>query len=447
MTTTGTVQREAFAARPREDVIRDLEANRERTLALVCPVRDDDLAAQQDPIVSPLNWDLPHIGYFEQLWLVHALDGADAMEAARDQVLEAIDNERYERSEKELPDRHAAYAYLRRTRAATLERMAGLRPDADDPLLAGWFAHEMIVNHERQHQENMAMALQFIPEGRYRPPRRADPPPARETPSGMVVVPDGAFPLGAPKAPGTYDNEWPQHEVDVPAFEIDRAPVTNGEFLEFIDDGRYGSEEHWPEDSWDFVGGIGVRHPQYWSQNDDGDWFVRFFDQVRPLPIDEPVWGVSWFEAAAYADWAGKRLPTETEWEKAATWDPATATKRTYPWGEAWDPSRANLDFRLFATTPVGAYPEGASAVGCHQMVGDLWEWTATEFDAYPGFEAFPYQEYSEVFYQEGYKVLRGGSFCTHPDVARGTFRNWMYPHLRHVFAGFRCARDGEDAA
>jgi iron(II)-dependent oxidoreductase len=166
-------------------------------------------------------------------------------------------------------------------------------------------------------------------------------------------------------------------------------------------------------------------------------------DRVRPLPEDEPVVHVSYWEADAYARWAGKRLPTEQEWEKAATWDPARGVKRRHPWGEeAPAPERANVDQLVFSPAPAGAYPEGASAYGVHQMIGDVWEWTSTDFYGYPGFEAYPYAEYSEVFVGPGYKVLRGGSWATRPAVARGTFRNWDHPIRRQIFSGFRCARD-----
>jgi iron(II)-dependent oxidoreductase len=438
MAQTRTVR---LRGRSKEAIVRDLEEVRRRTLRLVAPVSDEDLVTQQDPIVSPLNWDLPHIGYFENQWLVHALDGPDARKAHVDPVLEALDNERYERAEKRLPDRAGCVARLEETRARTLDRLDRLEPNPEDPLLAEWFAHEMIINHELQHQENMAMALQFVPQGRYRAPRSGRQPKRGPRPEGMVSVDAGPFPMGIPKRAGTYDNEWPLHTIHVEPFEIDRAPVTNGEFLRFVEDGGYEEPSHWPQDSWDFVGGVGVRHPSPWSRAEDASWRVREFDRERALPLDEPVWGVSWYEAAAYASWAGKRLPTEAEWEMAALWDPVRRVKRVYPWGGRWEEDRANLDQRRFGTTPVGAWPNGVSASGCHQMVGDVWEWTATEFSSYPGFEAFPYREYSEVFFDEGYYVLRGGSWMTHPRIGRGTFRNWAYPHLRHWFAGFRCAR------
>jgi iron(II)-dependent oxidoreductase len=159
--------------------------------------------------------------------------------------------------------------------------------------------------------------------------------------------------------------------------------------------------------------------------------------------MDAPVVHVSWYEADAYARWAGKRLPTEAEWEKAASWDPQTETKRLYPWGDApATPERTNLNQLAFKPAEVGAYPAGASAYGALGMIGDLWEWTASDFSAYPGFESFPYREYSEIFFDDGYMVLRGGSWATRPGAIRNTFRNWDFPIRRQLFVGFRCARD-----
>jgi iron(II)-dependent oxidoreductase len=150
---------------------------------------------------------------------------------------------------------------------------------------------------------------------------------------------------------------------------------------------------------------------------------------------------VSFYEAEAYAQWAGRRLPTEAEWETAAT-STADGEKLLQPWGDAPHRGRANVGRARFAPAPVGSYPGGVSPVGCHGMLGDVWEWTASPFRAYPEFEPFPYPEYSAVFFDGGYRVLRGGSWATHPLVARATFRNWDHPQRRQIFSGFRTARD-----
>jgi iron(II)-dependent oxidoreductase len=250
--------------------------------------------------------------------------------------------------------------------------------------------------------------------------------------------------MGTDNEAWAYDNERPAHEVDVATFWIDAAPVSNAEYAAFVEDGGYHDDRWWHPDGWRWRQEAGLEHPQFWSRDaGESSWLRTRFGWTESLPPGEPVQHVCWYEADAFARWAGKRLPTEAEWEKAASWDAASGRKRRYPWGdEAPETSRANLGQRHFGPAAVGAYPAGASAYGCVQMLGDVWEWTASDFAAYPGFVAHPYREYSEVFYGSSYKVLRGGSWATHPTAIRTTFRNWDYPIRRQIFAGFRCARD-----
>jgi iron(II)-dependent oxidoreductase len=258
----------------------------------------------------------------------------------------------------------------------------------------------------------------------------------------MVRFPGGAVELGTDDRTAAYDNERPRHAVALAPFWIDVAPVTNGEFLTFIGDGGYERRELWSDAGWAWRTESGARAPKYWEW-DAGAWVVRTFDRVGTVDPMHPVCHVSWYEAEAYARWAGKRLPTEAEWEAAATWDPVAGRKQAYPWGDASPtPVVANLDQLAFATAAVGAYEANRSPIGCYGMIGDVWEWTASDFGPYPGYESFPYREYSEVFFGPEYKVLRGGSWATRALVARGTFRNWDYPIRRQIFSGFRCARD-----
>jgi len=257
-----------------------------------------------------------------------------------------------------------------------------------------------------------------------------------------VTVPAGPFVMGTSSDPWAYDNERPAHEVDVPAFAIDTVPVSNAAYRAFVEAGGYDDERLWGEAGWRWRCASGKRAPAFWHR-DGGTWLRRRFARVEPLPDDQPVQHVCWHEADAYARWAGRRLPTEAEWEKAASWDAQTRTKRRFPWGDdAPSPAHANLGQVRHQPAPAGSYPAGASPVGALQMVGDVWEWTSTEFTGYPGFVAFPYQEYSEVFFGDGYKVLRGGSWATDPLACRTTFRNWDHPIRRQIFSGFRTARD-----
>jgi len=288
------------------------------------------------------------------------------------------------------------------------------------------------------------------------PVLRAPDPPAAAAPPAVpeVLVPAGPFTMGTDTEPWALDNERPAHAVDLPAFWIDTAPVTNGQYTAFMDGGGYDDPRWWSARGWAHRVEAGLRAPRFWERDPGGSssggtWWRCRFGVVEPVPAAEPVCHVCFFEAEAYAAWAGKRLPTEAEWEKAARFDPATGRSRRFPWGD--DPptaAHANLGQRHLRPAPVGAYPAGASPLGVHQLIGDVWEWTSSGWYPYPGFSVFPYPEYSQVFFGGDYKVLRGGAFGTDPAAIRGTFRNWDHPVRRQIFAGFRCARDaGPDDA
>jgi iron(II)-dependent oxidoreductase len=258
-----------------------------------------------------------------------------------------------------------------------------------------------------------------------------------------VLVEGGPFRMGTDDRSSAYDNERPSHTVELPSFAIDRFPVTARRFAAFVDGGGYDHPELWSEEGRAWLEETGERAPQGWVASPDGGWRVRRFGHLEPLDPREPVQHVSFFEAEAFARWSGGRLPTEAEWEKAAAWDPAARRARTYPWGEAPPgPEHANLDQTAFGPAPVGSFPAGASAYGAEQLLGDVYEWTTSPFTGYPGYSTFPYPEYSEVFFDQGYRVLRGASWATAAWVARATFRNWDYPRRRQIFAGLRLAWD-----
>ena len=402
---------------------------RQRTLELVRGLSAEDLQRQHSPLMSPLVWDLGHIAAFEDLWACHRTGGLELLHPELADAYDAFETPRSHRGAVPLLDEPAARAYL----AAVRERALEVLEEDGDGLV--W---DLVLQHEQQHNETMLQALKLAAPGVYAPERRPLPPAPVDAPGGMVLVAAGAFLMGAPEDGFAYDNERPQHELELPAFEIDRAPVTNDAYLAFVRDGGYGRRELWTAEGWAWREAEGVERPLYWN----ADGTVRDFERTAPLDPRLPVMHVSWYEADAYARWRGLRLPTEPEWEKAAIWD--AGIKRRHPWGdEEADPERhANVDQTAFGPAPAGAYPHGASPYGVLGMVGDSWEWTSTGFDGYPGFRAFPYREYSEVFFGQAYKVLRGGSWATRPRVARATFRNWDYPQRRQIFAGFRCARD-----
>ena len=420
-----------------------LAESRERFLSILEPFDESVLRRQHDVLMSPLLWDLAHVANYEDLWLVRGLGArADAREGL-DDLYDAFKQPRRVREALPLLDLAQARAYgdAVRARAIDLLEQRDVGPDSPDPLLRHGFVHHMVAQHEHQHAETLLAAIQLLPAEEGSVLTAPAPPAARAAPPAEVLVPGGPFAMGT-DAPASLDNERPAHLVDVPAFWIDAAPVTNGQFRQFVEAGGYDEPRWWGERGWAWREEADLVAPQFWRR-DGAAWSRLRFGIVEPLPDDEPVQHVGWHEADAYARWAGRRLPTEAEWEKAARFDPATGESRRWPWGDD-DPTdaHANLGQRHLGPAPVGAYPLGVSAVGCHQMVGDVWEWTSSDFLAYPGFEWFPYAEYSDVFYGGDYKVLRGSSWATHASVGRTTFRNWDHPIRRQIFAGFRTARD-----
>jgi iron(II)-dependent oxidoreductase len=348
--------------------------------------------------MSPLVWDLGHIAAFEDLWIARET-GLDPLRPELTTVYDADETPRSDRGE--LPYLRAAetvdfMAAVRERTAAALERVS--------PFIA-----EMLLQHEHQHNETMLQTLQLAPPGVYAPEARARPP--RPAASGALVVEAGRAAIGDGGDAFAYDNERPRHDVELAGFRIDRAPVTNAAFAEFVADGGYGRPELWAPAGWAFRVREGWERPLYWT----ADGGLRRFERTVEREPELPVMHVSWFEADAFARWIGGRLPTEFEWERAA------ALAET---------DHGNLDQLDFGPGPAGPF------------IGDCWEWTATEFDGYPGFEPHPYPEYSQVFFRSGMRVLRGGSWATRRRVARATFRNWDHPQRRQIFSGFRCVHE-----
>jgi gamma-glutamyl hercynylcysteine S-oxide synthase len=359
------------------DVLSDLAAARERTLALVSHLDDGDLERQVDPIMSPLAWDLAHIAAYEDLWAAHRHAGVALLHPELAARYDAFETPRAVRGEIELLDAAGARAYLAEVRERTI---ALADEHGVDPVI-----HEMVLLHELQHTETMRQAMRLgglLPAGE----------PALvpvDGPDAWIDVPGGTFAMGAGEEGFAFDNERPRHAVALAPFAIARRPVTNATWMHFCEGGGYVRREWWSDEGW------------AWKEQYD----ISDCPGAAAGHPDAPVCHVSWFEADALARWSGARLPTEAEWERAATWDQS-------------DLAGAGL----------------------------VWEWTSSAFGGYPGFRAFPYREYSEVFFGEGYRVLRGGSWATHPRVARPTFRNWDLPQRSQIFSGLRLATDGEHA-
>ncbi|RRQ28017.1 ergothioneine biosynthesis protein EgtB [Rhodococcus sp. Eu-32] len=427
----------------RSAVEKVLTRSRARSEALTQCVDETDLIAQHSPLMSPLVWDLAHIGNQEELWLVRDVGGREPVRCDIDELYDAFKHSRSSRPSLPLltPDEARAYVSTVRDKVWDVldtSPLDGRRLERDG------FAFGMIAQHEQQHDETMLAThqLRVGPAVLTAPP----PPPARVPASGEVVIAGGEFTMGTSLDPWALDNERPAHSTYVPSFAIDVAPVTNAQYTAFVDAGGYERPELWSERGWAHRTAEKLQAPQFWERDSGGAWWRRAFGVSAPVRPDQPVVHVCFFEAEAYARWAGKRLPTEAEWEKAARFDPTSGTVRKYPWGDA-EPTEAhaNLGQRHLEPADVGAYPAGSSAQGVQQLIGDVWEWTSSSFEPYPGFEAFPYAEYSEVFWSGDYRVLRGGSFGTDEVACRGTFRNWDHPIRRQIFSGIRCARDVVD--
>jgi gamma-glutamyl hercynylcysteine S-oxide synthase len=360
-------------------------------------VSDADLDRQHHPLMSPLVWDLGHIAAFEDLWLCRET-GLDLLRADLADLYDADETPRSARGHLPYPRRGEATEYMRAVRERALAHLDEVSP----------FVGEMLVQHEHQHNETMLQTLQLAEPGVYSPARASR---DGQAAAGAVEIEAGPFELGDGGDGFAYDNERPRHTVSLDAFRIDRAPVTNAQFLDFVMDGGYRRAELWSPEGWELRVSEGWERPLYWT----GEGRVRRFDRFVDLEPDLPVMHVSWFEADAFARWRGARLPTEAEWERAAV---------------ELDPQRGALDQLGFGPGPAGPF------------VGDCWEWTASEFGGYPGFVANPYREYSEVFFGGGYRVLRGASWATRTRVARVSFRNWDHPQRRQIFSSFRCVED-----
>lgn len=429
----------------RRRIVDGLAASRRRSTVLVDSVDDAELLTQHSPLMSPLVWDLAHIGTFEELWLARAAGRLDPHRPELDDLYDAFAHPRADRPALPILRPTETRAYVRDVRERALEALERTDLSTGVELTGDGFVYGMVVQHEHQHDETMLATHQLrAGPAALRPaaelPAAGGPPAADD-----VLVPGGPFTMGTSADPWAYDNERPAHAVDVPAFRIDVLPVTNAAYGQFIAGGGYGERRHWTPVGWAHRQTEGLTAPQGWVADGAGWYVVRRFGHLTPVDPGEPVQHVCFHEAAAYARWRGRRLPSEAEWEKACSWDPAASRARRFPWGDgdpspelatlAYDPEAPSL-----RPAPVGAYPASASAYGVQQLIGDVWEWCSSPFRSYPGFRAWPYAEYSQVFFGPEFRILRGGSWATHPIAVRSTFRNWDYPVRRQIFAGFRTA-------
>ena len=426
-------------------LIETMQDARNRTLELVRDLDDEQLMGPKLAHVNPLRWEIAHVAYFYEYFILRQIYGYESVLGKRaDQLYDSIAVKHDDRWDLPLLNRAETLSYMQ----AVLERLTA-RLDSGIASEQDSFIYQFGIFHEDMHTEAFLWARQALAHQTPVLAIAADVSTERAAGSypGWAKVPGGEFSLGgSANAPFLFDNEKWGHPVAIEPFEIAKAPVTNGEFQAFIEDDGYGREEFWDADAWQWRQDAGAKHPAYWQSDGPGNWLLRRFERTLPLPSNEPVIHVNWYEANAYCRWAGLRLPSEAEWEAAALGETVTdgslaATKRRYPWGEALpDPSRANLDGRALGTVDVGALAAGDSSFGCRQMLGNVWEWTADTFDAFPGFSADAYKEYSTMLFGDT-KVLRGGAWSTRGRMIHGTYRNYFEAHRNDVFAGFRTCR------
>jgi ergothioneine biosynthesis protein EgtB len=425
---------------------------RKTTLNLFKPLKVEDAVIQSDVFGSPPNWHLAHTTWFFQKVLEKHGKKLDLENSVNSEYL----NSYYQKFKRILPKAERG-KFPRPTVKETLkyrslmekEMLSFLKNIEASNQVTAELKYDIVLanQHEMQHQELMVYDLQHYfqrfsdPEDNYKPLTVRRPPRHTEKPRGMVQVPGGIYELGFKGEGFCYDNELPEHKVYLQSFKIDVAPVTNGEYMEFIMDGGYEEFSYWLSDGWDLVKEQGWKAPLYWVREGD-KWMKKDFRGYQEIDPDEPVVNMSYYEADAYARWVGKRLPTEAEWEKAASWNEDLQRKTLYPWGDEKPTAKhANLlESYVWAPSKVGSYPEGMSYYGCHQMIGDVWEWTSSEYVLYPGFKS-KFSEYTDKW-AINQKVLRGGSFATPANQIRNSYRNYFRPNDRIQFAGFRCVRD-----
>jgi iron(II)-dependent oxidoreductase len=430
-----------------EEIAALMTLARERTLELFNLAREEDLHQSPGFGFRPIIWHLAHIGVFEAYWLLQKLKHEPAPDERYERIFDPISTPREE--SKNLPSRREMEAYLAGVRGRSMRVLEETSFDEANPLVREGYIFHLVLQHEYQHQETLCYLLHLLPSTMKKRPAqdvsRLFVSAGREQSSSpeMVTVAAGPFEMGAMTGSFVYDNELPRHRRELPAFKIDRLLTTNAEYASFIAEGGYDRRECWSEEGWSWREREGWQAPLYWQREAVDTWRVRGLFDEASLEAQHPVTGISWYEAEAYARFRGKRLPTEAEWERAAAWDAAHQQGSRFAWGDE-EPTVAlcNFDNRWWGTTPVGSFPAGASAAGCLDMTGNVWEWTGDAFEGYPGFEAFPYPEYSEVWFDGDHRVLKGGSWATRAPLLRNSFRNFFRRHFRIAFAGIRCATD-----
>jgi iron(II)-dependent oxidoreductase len=412
---------------------------------LVADLTDEQLMGPPLAIINPFLWEIGHVAWFQEKWVLRGAAGERPIRADGDSLYDSAAIAHDTRWDLPLPSREQTLAYMRGVRDRVIERLEAGKVDNAERYLTC-----LSVFHEDMHTEAFTYTRQTLgyPSPTFAEKVEPSSPDGGPLP-GDVEIPGGRFLLGAtPDEPFVFDNEKWAHAVEIKPFAIARAAVSQAEFAAFVDDRGYRRREPWSEPGWRWRESERAEHPVYWKREGRG-WLRRDFHRWVALEPHRAMLHVNWWEAEAYCNWAGRRLPTEAEWEVAASAEPAadgralSETKRRFPWGNhPPTPEHANLRWRAMGAADVGAHSAGDTAFGCRQMIGNVWEWTSADFHPYPGFVVDPYKEYSQPWFGT-HKVLRGGAWPTQPRLLRNTWRNFYMLHRRDVWAGFRtCRRD-----
>ncbi len=423
---------------PASELVPIVADSRARTFELIADLSDAQLLGPRLAIVNPPLWEIGHVAWFQEKWVLRHWSKRQPLINRADTLYDSAAVDHDIRWDLTLPSRQATFEYLEEVRVRVCARLEEREPGAE-----GTYFVLLGVFHEYMHSEALTYTRQTH---HYSYPQLGIEGHGQEHNSGARMssdadIPGGAFKLGATRdLPFVFDNEKWAHAVDVKPFSMSRTAVAQEDFAAFVEDHGYRRQELWSPDGWAWREKNEALHPVYWKK-EPGGWLRRHFDDWVALEPRLPVIHVNWFEAEAYCCWAGRRLPTEAEWELAACGGADSDGKRRFPWGQTLpSPERANLDWRARGCVSVDALPTGDSALGCRQMIGNVWEWTSTDFAPYPDFAPDPYKEYSLPWFHD-HKVLRGGCWTTRSDLIRNTWRNFYQPHRRDVFAGFRtCA-------
>ena len=427
---------------PPAELASQLHQTRMRTLRLTDGLSSEQLMGLKLDIVNPVLWEIGHVGWFHEYWTLRHSHGQPPLIDRADDLWNSSTVAHDARWDLDLPDRDVTFAYL----ARVLDHQSDQLGRADLPERALYF-YELAIRHEDMHVE----ALTYMRETLAYPQPQGLGDHASAAAGGLsgdAQVPGGTWRLGATRREGfVFDNEKWAHEVELSTFRIARAPVTNREFAAFVEAGGYRVREYWSDAGWAWRDRLRAERPTYWQPKSDGAWAWRRYDRTEAVAPDAPVVFINWYEAEAWCRWARRRLPTEAEWEAAALGEPSadgkslSGVKRPWPWGDTVPTGEhANLGFAFDAPLDVAACPQGDSAFGCRQMVGNVWEWTASDFTPFPGFAADPYEDYSRPWFGSR-KVLRGGCWATSDRIGRPTYRNFFPPARNDIFGGFRtCA-------